>query len=80
MSLIHFKHFLKGRSGKQALKNLCDDMFLREPYYSSIQYRLVLYAIHKNTSNSGIRSHNLILINNQRILNSQALCRARYLQ
>lgn len=80
MSLIHFKHFLKGKNGKQALKNLCVDMFLRESYYSSIQYRLVLYAIQKSTSNKGIRNHNLVLINNQRILNSQALCRARYLQ
>jgi hypothetical protein len=79
MSLIHFKHFIKGRNGKLALRNLCDDMFLREPYYSSMQYRLVLYAIQENTSNRGIRNHNLILINNQRILNSQALCRTRYL-
>ena len=76
MSLVHFKHFLKGRKGKQALDNLCEDMFLRETYYSSIQYRLVLYAIQNNTSFLGIKSDNLVTT---RILDSIVLRRARYL-
>lgn len=79
MALVHFKHFLKGRKGKQALDNLCEDMFLRETYYSSIQYRLVLYGIQKNTSLLGIRNNNLVIINNSRILDGIALRRARYL-
>ena len=79
MSLVHFKHFLKGKKGKQALNNLCEDMFLRETYYSSIQYRLVLFAVHKNTSLLGVRNDNLVIINNSRILDGIALRRARYL-
>lgn len=79
MSLVHFKHFLKGRKGKQALDNLSGDMFLRETYYSSVQYRLVLYAIQKNTSLLGVRNDNLVIINNSRILDGIALRRARYL-
>lgn len=79
MSLIHFKYSLKGRKGKQALDNLSEDMFLRETYYSSIQYRLVLYAIQKNTSFLGIKNDNLVTINNARILDSIVLRRARYL-
>lgn len=79
MSLVHFKHFLKGRKGKQALDNLSEDMFLHETYYSSVQYRLVLYAIQKNTSFLGIKSDILVTINNSRILDGIALRRARYL-
>lgn len=76
MSLIHFKHFLKGRKGKQALDNLSEDMFLHETYYSSVQYRLVLYAIQNNTSFLGVKSANLVTA---RILDSIVLRRARYL-
>lgn len=76
MSLIHFKYSLKGRKGKQALDNLSEDMFLHETYYNSIQYRLVLYAIQKNTSFLGIKSANLVTA---RILDSIVLRRARYL-
>ena len=79
MSLIHFRYSLKGRKGKQALDNLSEDMFLRETYYSSVQYRLVLYAIQKNTSLLGVRNDNLVIINNSRILDGIALRRARYL-
>lgn len=76
MSLVHFKHFLKGRKGKQALDNLSEDMFLHETYYNSVQYRLVLYAIQNNTSFLGIKSDNLVTA---RILDSIVLRRARYL-
>ena len=79
MSLVHFKHFLKGRKGKQALDNLSEDMFLHETYYSSVQYRLVLYAIQNNTSFLGMKSDSLVTINNARILDSIVLRRARYL-
>ena len=76
MSLIHFKYSLKGRKGKQALDSLSEDMFLHETYYSSVQYRLVLYAIQNNTSFLGIKSDNLVTA---RILDSIVIRRARYL-
>lgn len=79
MSLVHLKYSLKGRKSKQALDNLSEDMFLRETYYNSIQYRLVLYAIQKNTSLLGIKNDNLVTISNARILDSIVLRRARYL-
>ena len=78
MSMLHYKHFVKGKRGRAGLKELYSNIFINSKCYSPTQYRLVLWEIANNSSCSGLPDDTHILDNMYKIKMAPAFKRTMF--